>query len=168
MRVITVSNFKGGVGKTTTAVNLATLCARHGKRTLLIDLDPQASATDYFGLYEQAEDGANVIGLRISDGKTHLSFQTTEDKRLRVFHEQEKLLEFYKLSVYDSHAEARDYIRHFESYLKLRRQCLIRHNPFAFFGFFAHLHYLRPNLSSGTFFGDLAYALRIQKFFERT
>ncbi len=112
--------------------------------------------------------GANVIGLRISDGKTHLSFQTTEDKRLRVFHEQEKLLEFYKLSVYDSHVEARDYIRHFESYLKLRRQCLIRHNPFAFFGFFAHLRYLRPNLSSRTFFGDLAYALRIQKFFERT
>lgn len=63
MRVITVSNFKGGVGKTTTAVNLATLSARHGKRTLLIDPDPPASATDYFGLYEQAEDGANVIGL---------------------------------------------------------------------------------------------------------
>lgn len=51
MRVTTVSNFKGGVGKTTTAVNLAALCARRGLRTLLVDLDPQASATDYFGLY---------------------------------------------------------------------------------------------------------------------
>ena len=63
MRVITVSNFKGGVGKTTTAVNLAALCARRGLRTLLVDLDPQASATDYFGLYAEAESGANVIGL---------------------------------------------------------------------------------------------------------
>ena len=63
MRVITVSNFKGGVGKTTTAVNLAALCARRGLRTRLVDLDPQASATDYFGLYAEAESGANVIGL---------------------------------------------------------------------------------------------------------
>lgn len=63
MRVITVSNFKGGVGKTTTAVNLAALCARRGLRTLLVDLDPQASATDYFGPYAEAESGANVIGL---------------------------------------------------------------------------------------------------------
>lgn len=63
MRVITVSNFRGGVGKTITTVNLATLCARRGLRTLLVDLGPQASATDYFGLYAEAERGANVIGL---------------------------------------------------------------------------------------------------------
>jgi chromosome partitioning protein len=63
MRVITVSNFKGGVGKTTTAVNLAALCARNGLRTLVVDLDPQASATDYFGLYEAANVGGNVTGL---------------------------------------------------------------------------------------------------------
>ena len=63
MRVITVSNLKGGSGKTTTAVNLATLAAYRGLRTLLIDLDPQASATDYFGLYEAAETSGNVIGL---------------------------------------------------------------------------------------------------------
>ena len=55
MRTLAISNYKGGVGKTTTAVNRATIYASQGRRVLLIDLDPQASATDYFGLYERAE-----------------------------------------------------------------------------------------------------------------
>lgn len=55
MRTLAISNYKGGVGKTTTAVNLATIYAKRGQRVLLIDLDPQASATDFFGLYERAE-----------------------------------------------------------------------------------------------------------------
>lgn len=64
MNTIAISNYKGGVGKTTTAVNLATLFAKNGKRVLLIDLDPQASATDYFGLYGEAEStGLNSISL---------------------------------------------------------------------------------------------------------
>jgi chromosome partitioning protein len=54
MKTIACVNSKGGVGKTTTAVNLATIFAEGGHRTLLIDLDPQASATDYFGLYDVA------------------------------------------------------------------------------------------------------------------
>ena len=50
MKVWTVANQKGGVGKTTTTVSLGGLLAQAGKRVLMVDTDPHASLSYYFGI----------------------------------------------------------------------------------------------------------------------
>ncbi|MEP7034407.1 MAG: AAA family ATPase [Actinomycetota bacterium] len=61
MKVLATYNIKGGVGKTSTAVNLAYLAAREGRRTLLWDLDPQAAATYIFRVRPRVKGGS--LGL---------------------------------------------------------------------------------------------------------
>ena len=81
-KVIAVANQKGGVGKTTTAVNLAACLASLDLRVLLFDLDPQANATSGVGL-EKVE-GASAYRVLLGEGNLLGKIKPTAYERLEV------------------------------------------------------------------------------------
>jgi chromosome partitioning protein len=65
-QILAVVNQKGGVGKTTTVVNLATILAARGKRVLMIDVDPQGNATSGLG-FDKKNLGKTIYDVLIND-----------------------------------------------------------------------------------------------------
>jgi chromosome partitioning protein len=71
-RIYTIANQKGGVGKTTTAINLGAYLARLGQRVLIVDLDPQANATSCLGVDKRTVQGNTYEALL--NGETPASY----------------------------------------------------------------------------------------------
>ena len=90
-RVIAVANQKGGVGKTTTAINLASSFAAAEVNTLLVDCDPQSNASSGLGLVKDPE-RINTYHLLMGAASAEESLQATELEQLWIIPSHKNLI----------------------------------------------------------------------------
>jgi chromosome partitioning protein len=89
MRIVAIANQKGGVGKTTTAINLSAGLAERGARVLLIDLDPQANATSGLGIAQ--EDGGSLYPALVGNMDPRKLIRSTRLERLSIIRSHQEL-----------------------------------------------------------------------------
>ena len=82
MRLVAICNHKGGVGKTTTVVNLAAALARRGRRVLLLDIDPQACLTIHLGF--ELGDGTSVYQVLTEGAPLREAVRATSEPNLAL------------------------------------------------------------------------------------
>lgn len=96
MKLIVVINNKGGVGKTTSVVNLAASFARLGKKTLLVDLDPSASASIHLGFDKVTNNHKTLCDYLLSEKRKLKDYiYPTSEKNLFCLPSEIALSEFY-------------------------------------------------------------------------
>jgi chromosome partitioning protein len=83
-KIICIANQKGGVGKTTTSINLSSALASLGKRVLIVDMDPQGNASSGLGIKRYDSQDNNVYHVLIGEKSIEETIQKTTEKNLSV------------------------------------------------------------------------------------
>ena len=114
-KIISVVNQKGGVGKTTTAVNLGAYLAHQGKQVLLVDIDPQANATSGLGIYEAlvgdkqifdiikrtVQDGYKVAPATVSLAGAGIELVSMDEREFRLSNILQEIKDEYDYIIID-------------------------------------------------------------------